>query len=56
MKKLALLVLLFVVSAVFAADKSRMEDQTQLPKSQAKKTDTRYFNPPAASELPNNAF
>ncbi|MEI7429953.1 MAG: c-type cytochrome [Betaproteobacteria bacterium] len=47
---------MLAVSAVFAADRSRMEDQTQLPKAPSKKADAGYFKPPAASDLPNNAF
>lgn len=51
---IALLVLPGVAAA--AADKSRLEDQTQLPPSPARQDGTRYFQAPAASELPNNAF
>jgi len=56
MNKLASLALMLAVSGVFAADRSRMEDQTQLPKAPSKKAEAAYFKPPAASDLPNNAF
>lgn len=56
MKKLATVVVLLAVSGAFAADKGRLEDQTQLPKAPKKQINASYFNPPADSELPNNAF
>ena len=56
MKKLTLLVFLLFVTSAFAADKTRLEDQTQLPKSPDKKLGANYFKPPSDSELQNNAF
>jgi len=43
-------------SAIFAVDKSKLEDQTQIPSSPNKVTKAPYFMPPADSELQNNAF
>ena len=56
MKKLTLLISLLFVTSAFAADKTRLEDQTQLPKSPDKKLGANYFKPPSDSELQNNAF
>jgi thiosulfate dehydrogenase len=53
---LVLLLLVFPLCGAIAADKTRMEDQSQLPKAPARKAETAYFKPPAAAELPNNAF
>lgn len=39
-----------------AADKSRLDDQSQLPKAPSVAAGQSYFQPPAEAELPNNAF
>ncbi|MCA6216247.1 c-type cytochrome [Ideonella sp. B7] len=46
---------LVMASSVLAAS-PRTEDQTQLPKAPAKAASSPWFQPPAESELPNNAF
>ena len=56
MKKLASLLLLLTVANLYAADKVRMEDQTQLAKAPAKAGGLSYFKPPADEELAKNAF
>jgi thiosulfate dehydrogenase len=57
-KVLSLVVMLLVLPLceAGAADKTRMDDQSQLPKAPARKAEAAYFKPPAAAELPNNAF
>ncbi len=35
---------------------SRLDDQTQLPKAPAKPVSQQYFQPPADTDIPNNAF
>lgn len=55
----SLLLLAFVVGQAQAADSPRnprLDDQTQLPKAPAKGPSQRYFQPPADTEIPNNAF
>lgn len=61
MKKAAfsLLLLAFAVGHAMAADSPRnprLDDQTQLPKAPAKAASQHYFQPPADTEIPNNAF
>jgi thiosulfate dehydrogenase len=61
MKKItfSLLLLAFAVGHAIAADSPRnprLDDQTQLPKAPAKAPSQRYFQPPADTEIPNNAF
>ena len=55
-KTLALVVVLSLTASTLAADKSRLEDQTQLPKAPPKVQSTNFFKPPADSELQSNAF
>lgn len=51
-----LILALLGAAAAPAADKSRLDDQTQLPPSPTQQPGTKYFQPPSESELPNNAF
>ncbi len=47
------------IGAAQAADNvrnSRLDDQTQLPSAPRPKAGSSYFQPPAESEIPNNAF
>ena len=52
---LAIVALLTSFTA-FAIDKSRIEDQTQIPSAPKKIAQAQYFSPPAESELQTNAF
>ena len=45
-----------LTTVVLAADKSRLDDQTQIPQGSVKKMAPGYFRPPADSEIPANAF
>jgi thiosulfate dehydrogenase len=56
MQKLVVITFLLGSCNVFAADKSRVEDQTQLLNEPAKLSGVAYFQPPQDAELPNNAF
>jgi thiosulfate dehydrogenase len=55
-QRLALVLLPLLAGAVQAADKSRLNDQTQLPKAPSKAASATYFQPPADEDLPNNAY
>ena len=52
----ALLLPLLMASGAMAVDTARLDDQTQLPKAPKKVSGTKYFQPPAEGEIPNNAF
>ncbi|MCE1242426.1 c-type cytochrome [Oryzomicrobium sp.] len=55
--RLAVLLLpLLMASGAMAVDTARLDDQTQLPKAPKKVSGTKYFQPPAEGEIPNNAF
>jgi thiosulfate dehydrogenase len=56
MKKFSFACLFLVTLSVFAQDKSRLNDQTQIPRAPHKAKDPQYFIPPQDSELQNNAF
>ncbi len=53
---LAVAIFLAAATPAFAAEKSKLDDQTQLPKAPAKVNNTSYFKPPLESELQGNAF
>jgi thiosulfate dehydrogenase len=53
---LVVLCLLLSSQMTFAVDKSKLEDQSQIPSSAHKAGKTQYFTPPSDSELQNNAF
>ncbi|WP_255539568.1 c-type cytochrome [Polynucleobacter sp. JS-Safj-400b-B2] len=53
---LVALCLLLSSPGTFAVDKSKLEDQSQIPSNTHKVGKTQYFIPPSDSELQNNAF
>lgn len=55
-KHLSAVVLALSAVAAQAVDKSRLDDQSQLPQAPRQANGQPYFQPPAESELPNNAF
>lgn len=50
------LCLLLISPTGFAVDKSKLEDQSQIPSNTHKISKTQYFIPPSDAELQNNAF
>ena len=55
-RQIVLVLLPLLAGGAAADDKSRMDDQSQLPRAPAKTVQATYFRPPADSDLPNNAF
>ena len=55
-KNLVALLSLLLCAHVFAADKIKMEDQTQIPAAPNKLSGVKYFSPPEDADLQNNAF
>jgi len=55
-KNLVAFLSLLLCAHVFAADKIKMEDQTQIPAAPNKLSGVKYFSPPEDADLQNNAF
>ena len=55
-KNLVALISLLLCAHVFAADKIRMDDQTQIAAAPSKLSGVKYFSPPEDADLQNNAF
>ena len=50
------LISVFLCANIYAADKSKLDDQTQIPAAPNKGSSEKYFQPPKDSDLQNNAF